>query len=499
MFRSPVLRQSAACPRQPVSQALVSASLGVSRVLGGKNERFAMAADYKAIAAKATNPAVADVAMLGVALALNRLGLSSEVIEVTTPLTDNNNSQLARAAQSLKTRSVYGKLEDARSAALVSGAANEDQVSALNTQVAAELSELAKRGNDYGSKLAYAEYLLSSQTPQYGVVDAFSEAFTSINTASGEVTKTSTVSQAAILTQLARYQSAIKSAAANPTLNSKTVQELLAADNAGIPQVQEALAAYKATLGDSALTNQDVLVLATAQASIETSHHHFDFFDNVGDYNLWANGFCTPFANQLNSFANPEHGFATGKSAFNARVNEIGKPVSGNFYGDVKALEAALENKSGDVLDNIIAQCGVAPTNALATGDESYYALTSTLDKYVANHPSLGHGGAANTESHLLTLQASAIEQLAFRATVGKAVALERNNKFNESLHQLDVVINENRYLHMWKALLARGRTNRALGHLDAAEKDFATLHKLKAQDGYDIPQLDENRYKSVF
>eukprot|EP01084_Bolivina_argentea_P184571 318333_1 len=229
---------------------------------------------------------------------------------------------------------------------------------------------------------------------------------------------------------MAQYQSTLKAAtvAANPT--SKNVQALLALDNQGIPQIKEALAEYKASLEDAAVTDGDAMVLATVQASIETAHHHFDFFDNAdGNYKLWANGFCTPFANQLNSFAHPEQGFATGKTALAARVSEI-RPSTVNFYGKMTNLERALEQKDGDVLDNIVAACGQPPQNPLAAGEENYFAVTSTVDKFVAAHPSLGHG-SAKTEGHLLSLQKNALEQLAFRATVGKAVALERNNKRN--------------------------------------------------------------------
>ena len=190
--------------RAPVSNGSIVAAQGVSRAVGGRNERFATIVAYEGIAKKC--PAVASAANFGVAVQLAEGNATQKALTTLEPIISEK-GPLSRAASALRIKCLSSNLEAARSAAVVSGAATEDQVSRFSGEVETALNNFAQVDKSWGTSLASAEFYLSKTGGASAAVAHFARAEDDIGRErSNAGSRAVEPSNAAIVAHLARYE-----------------------------------------------------------------------------------------------------------------------------------------------------------------------------------------------------------------------------------------------------------------------------------------------------
>ena len=425
----------------------------VSRFLAGRNERFASAAVYTDVLTRCSGQA-ASAALFGRAAGYVERGAFDLALEdISAGLASaGGNSALIGLGTALRLKAHYAKLDASVANMVVSGAADDVSVANNKKLVREDLDSLvAATPGCWLRGIARTEFKLAD-----GKFEDASKSFKAI---------------VDIIASRLQENAILDESEANVAASAASIIALQA--EAGSKPSQEAISALKTQLAVEKLNDDEVIALAEVLHSAATTHHFMDFFPVSDKYTVWN----SQEAQRINAALNLEHGLtAKIDAAVDSFVAE--KPAE-VFSGTTKDLLSILDGKEPIVPALLRAK-------ATRRDRSDIDGVFAKIDK-------------AAPKMSKVELVRCLSEQMMFRAMVGQAVALEECNDLTGAIDVLNKVIEGNKYLHMWRALEARGRCYRKFGKMDDAEADFKTLFSLKKNSARDIPAVDSYRTKSVF
>lgn len=505
MYRSLLLRAAAAAslvsapipPMREIQDAGV-----ISRLLGGA-DTFGTIADFTAILDKAKGAKVPQ-ARIGRAVALLRrgdLGHAMADLDAAVAETKGDKTGLHALAVAVRTAVRNQQLDNAESQATISGAVEESTLSTLRELVKADIAELRSVSPDcWTIQLAEAEYQLyngnaATALPQLrNVHKAIKQEI-----ARRRVMHTSPAATEAELEATIAYafnRTLFCESANLSDIKSSIVSETAKHHVKATAALTDGVASLRKKIGVESLTDVEVARLAGVSAAARASHHYYRMFPLDEKYDTWHSPAAEALKEKIRHFYHPRS-----ISGFSAKLSAIQKPdapvSNGKSAEEVKKALSSVP-QGANVIDHLESILGAGATSALSSGDHAFHDALTAVDEAAAQHPSPFSTGSAH-QRYQDTFIVELLEQAAFRVELDEALCLERMNKLEEAKAKLDGIVTENKFLYMWKALLARGRVLKALGKIDEGEEDFKTLHSLKRTVGVDIPQLDANRYKSTF
>lgn len=427
----------------------------VNRLLGGSSAVFASIASYSQIVTSAKSDAAVAAARLGRAegyIARGALKAALEDVNAVIKAPSASAPELTALAAAMRLRINNALLAEAEQVMLGSDGSNASEVSNLRGLVANDFDFLScKREGCQLTAIAKAEFLIAQ--------GKYAEAVTLLD---GAISRFSTPAPVA--------------GSASPVVASEAnAADIVAFQNDHeVTPAKEAVAALKTKLGLA--KDEEAVALAAVFSAATADHVYIDFFGPSGRYALWR----SPAAEAVRSALGHVGGvspaidkainhYTPSRPATTVDIEaalKASKPVLGSLSTLPKSSDAALAG----IIDSLAASC------------KDYAAVApKTPEQFAAFHAELR-------------------EQIVLRCKTNKAVCLTELKQEAAAVALLDEVVLGDKYLHMWKAFLARGRANKASGHVDAAEGDLKKLFALKlTHHNHDVPLKDEYRTKSVF
>ena len=425
----------------------------VSRFLGGRNDRLASAAVYSDLVSRCSGQAAAAAYFGRAADYITRGANDVALADISAGLAAaGGNASLIGLGTALRLKAHYAKLDASVANMVVSGAADDVSVSENKKAVRADLETLrTATPGCWLRSIAHTEFKLAD-----GKFEDASKAFDGIVN---------------IISSRLKENAVVDETEANVATSAASIIALQV--EAGSKPSKEALDSLKSQLGGDKLSDDDIIALAEVLHSAASTHHLLDFFPESEKYSIWTSA----EAQRINAALNLEHGLAAKVDAAVGAFTPV-KPTEA-FTGDHKDLLAILDGKDAIVPALLRAK-------ATRRDRSDIDGVFAKLDKSI---PKMSK----------VELVRSLSEQMMFRAMVGQAVALEETHNISDAINILSKVVDGNKYLHMWRALEARGRCYRKFGKMDEAEADFKALFALKKNANRDIPSVDSYRTKSVF
>eukprot|EP00744_Colponema_vietnamica_P011944 GILI01016784.1.p1 GENE.GILI01016784.1~~GILI01016784.1.p1 ORF type:complete len:451 (-),score=149.47 GILI01016784.1:152-1504(-) len=428
----------------------------VNRLLGGRNEQFASIATYSQLVSEGKSDLVIAAARLGRAQGFISRGAFKAALDDVNAVIKNPASQapeLTTLAAALRLKINNALLDVAEETMLGSDGGNANEVSDLRGAVSNDLEFLAnKRQGCQLTALAKAEFLIAQGKYEEAakILEGVVERFSTPAPAAGSASQvTADASNAA---DIVAYQLAHE---ATPS--------------------SDALALLKTKFGVT--KNEDATALASVFAAANADHVYIDFFSPTDRYALWRSDAAQAVRKSLGHYGGVS-------SEIDSAVNgyKVPRPTA------TIDVEAALKGTK-PILSTL--------TSTLPKSkDESFSAILNKLTESCKQYSD----SAPKTPEQWASFFAELREQIVDRSKTNRAVCLTQIKKESEAIPLVSEVIKSDKYLHMWKAFLARGRANQSSGKVEAAEADLRSLFELKlAPYNHDVPLKDEYRTKSVF
>lgn len=427
----------------------------VSRLIGGNSAVFAPIATYSQLINTSKSDAVVAAARLGRAEGYIARGALKAALEDVTAVIKNPSAsapELTPLAAAMRLRINNALLAEAEQVMIGSDGGNASEVSDLRGAINNDFEFLScKRGGCQLTAIAKAEFMIAQ--------GKYQEALTLLD---GAIQRFSTPAPAA--------GSASPVAAAED--NAADIITYQKAHD--VEPSKEAVQIIKSK--HSLAKDEEAVALAAVFAAAGADHVFIDFFGPTGRYALWRSPAASSVRKSLGHFG------GVADSIDNA-INHYA-PTRPSTTVDI---EAALKSSKP-----VLSSLSTLPKSNDAALASIIGQLTESCKEYAATGP--------KTPEEFAKFHAELREQIVFRCKTNKAVCLTELKKEQDAVKVLDEVVKADKYLHMWKAFLARGRANKASGHIDAAENDLKKLFALKlTHQNHDVPLKDEYRTKSVF
>lgn len=427
----------------------------VNRLLGGRNEQFASIATYTQLATEGKSDLVVAAARLGRAQGFINRGAFKAALDDVNAVIKNPVPQapeLTTLAAALRLKINNALLDSAEDKMVTSDGSNANEVSDLRGAVSNDLEFLAsKRQGCQLTALAKAEFLMAQgrYSDAVTILDGVIERFSTPAPGAGATDPVS--ADASNASDIVAYQ------LAHDTKPSTEITNIIKA-KVGVTKKEEAVA------------------LAAVFAAANADHVYIDFFSPTDRYALWRSDAAQSVRKSLGHYGGVSESIDHAVNGFKAHRPE--KTVD---------VEAALKDSKP-----ILSSLSTLPKS----NDEAFKSLlnqlTESCKQYADEEPKTAEQWAA--------FNAELRQQIVDRSKTNKAVCLTQLKRESEAIALLNEVIKGDKYLHMWKAFMARGRANQSSGKVEDAESDLRSLFELKlAPYNHDVPLKDEFRTKSVF
>ncbi|ORC90150.1 succinate dehydrogenase flavoprotein subunit [Trypanosoma theileri] len=481
MFRVGSICRAALASHRPVLSASISTRGVVKRILGDRSNRVPNVSAMDSVITKTKGQGLPGLASLvgRAAFFVKCKNAEAAIAEIDKVLPQIQDEDLKRLALGVRLRARNDLLDLKEAALRVEGGSTELEVSTIRSALREDYKALKSASPGcWLVEMAVAEYCLYEGKLEEAY-DAFRDVEGKIGKFIESLKKTTSFSEVASLENtdpsllLAFHLNRMHDTEGVKVSASKIVDEAIKSIM-NDESVKISLEAFKKELGMN-LTDEEAYELAYIMEAAKIRHHFHDYFPLDGEYNDWNSESASKAKEKIIHAYAPQSALLEDKILEKVKNSVPPQP----FYAPEDQLRKFLSSTTGskNYLAELKATFGSGPESVLAKSDESYFDAMKTLENAQVSANVAG--------SSLYPLEQREIcqklaRQLLYRTQVNIAVVLTQLDRLQEAIQILDKVINEDEYIYMWRAYLARGEANKRLGVISKADKDFRQLSKLK-------------------
>ncbi|KAH9598841.1 hypothetical protein LSM04_002408 [Trypanosoma melophagium] len=481
MFRVGSIFRAALASHRPVLSASISTRGVVKRILGDRSNRVPNLSAINSVITKTKGQGLPGVASLvgRAAFYVKCKNAEAAIAEIDKVLPEIKDEDLKRLALGVRLQARNDLLDLKEGALRVEGGTTELEVSTIRSALREDYQALkAASPGCWLVELAVAEYCLYEGKVEEAYncfrdvedkIEKFLASFKA-NTSFSEVASLENTDPSLLLAfQLGRMHDTEGVKVSASTIVDEAIKGIMEDES-----VKKSLDAFKKELGTN-LTNEETYELAYVMEAAKIRHHFHDYFPLDGEYNDWNSESASKTKEKI------IHAYAPQSAPLEEKILEKVKNSvpSQPFYAPEDQLRKFLSSSSGskNFLAELRANFGAGPESVLAKSDEAYFDAMNALGKAEV---SANVAGSSLYPLEQREISRKLARQLLYRTQVNIAVALTQLDRIHEAIQILDKVINEDEYIYMWRAYLARGEANKRLGVISKADKDFRQLSKLK-------------------